>query len=37
VTTSNQIYGIPDGAVIEMIEEFDPGVPLTIKPYHSPG
>ena len=32
VTTSNQIYGIPDDAVLEMIEGFDPGVPLTIKP-----
>ena len=32
VTTSNQIYGVPNDAVLEMIAEFDPGVPLTIKP-----
>lgn len=32
VTTSNQIYGVPNDAVLEMLEEFDPGVPLTIKP-----
>jgi hypothetical protein len=32
VTPSNQIYGIPNDAVLEMIEEFDPGVPLSIKP-----
>ena len=32
VTTSNQIYGVPNDAVLEMVEEFDPGVPLAIKP-----
>lgn len=32
VTTSYQIYGVPNDAVLEMIQEFDPGVPLTIKP-----
>ncbi len=32
VTTSNQIYGAPSDAVLEMIEGFDPGVPLPIKP-----
>ena len=37
VTTSNQIYGVPNDAVLEMIEEFDPGVPLTIKPLQLAG
>ena len=32
VTTSNQIYGVPNDVVLEMIVGFDPGVPLTIKP-----
>jgi hypothetical protein len=30
--TSNQIYGTPNQTVIDMIEEFDPGVPLLVKP-----
>ncbi len=33
VTTSNQIYGTPSEAVLEMIREFDPGVPLIVKPH----
>ena len=37
VTTSNQIYGLANDAVLEMIEEFDPGVPLTIKPLRLAG
>ena len=28
----HQIYGVPNDTVLEMIEEFDPRVPLTIKP-----
>jgi hypothetical protein len=32
VATSNQIYGTPSEAVLEMIEQFDPGVPLIVKP-----
>jgi hypothetical protein len=32
VQTSNQIYGIPNETVVEMIEQFDPGVPLIVKP-----
>jgi hypothetical protein len=32
VTVNNQIFGIPNDAVLEMLGEFDPGVPLTIKP-----
>ena len=32
VATSNQIYGTPSEAVLEMIEHFDPGVPLIVKP-----
>jgi quinol monooxygenase YgiN len=32
VTASNQIYGVPNDAVLGMIEKFDPGVPFTIKP-----
>ena len=32
VTVNNQIFGIPSNAVLEMLGEFDPGVPLTIKP-----
>jgi hypothetical protein len=31
VATSNQIYGTPSEAVLEMIKEFDPGVPLIVK------
>ncbi len=33
VTTSNQIYGTPSEAVLEMIRQFDPGVPLIVKPH----
>jgi hypothetical protein len=32
VTVNNQIFGIPSDAVLEMLGEFDPGVPLTVKP-----
>jgi hypothetical protein len=32
VTTSNQIYGTPTEAVLEMIRQIDPGVPLIVKP-----
>jgi hypothetical protein len=32
VTVNNQIFGIPSDDVLEMLGEFDPGVPLTIKP-----
>jgi len=32
VTVSNQIFGTPSDAVLEMLGEFDPGVPLTVKP-----
>jgi quinol monooxygenase YgiN len=32
VQTSNQIYGTPNETVLEMIEQFDPGVPLIVKP-----
>jgi hypothetical protein len=31
--TSNQIYGTPSETVLEMIEQFDPGVPLLVKPH----
>ena len=31
VQTSNQIYGLPNETVLEMIEQFDPGVPLIVK------
>jgi hypothetical protein len=33
VTTSNQIFGTPSEAVLEMIREFDPGVLLIVKPH----
>lgn len=33
VTTSNQIYGTPSDAVLDMIRQFDPGVPLIVKPH----
>jgi hypothetical protein len=29
---NNQIFGTPSEAVLEMLGEFDPGVPLTVKP-----
>jgi hypothetical protein len=29
--TTNQIYGAPNDTVVEMIEEWDPGVPMPIK------
>jgi len=32
VTVNNQIFGTPSDAVLEMLGEFDPGVPLTVKP-----
>ena len=32
VTVNNQIFGTPSEAVLEMLGEFDPGVPLTVKP-----
>jgi hypothetical protein len=32
VTTSGQIYGTPSETVLEMIKQFDPGVPLIVKP-----
>jgi hypothetical protein len=32
VVTKDEIYGTPSETVIEMIEEWDPGVPLPIKP-----
>ncbi len=32
VQTSNQIYGTPNKTVLKMIEQFDPGVPLIVKP-----
>jgi hypothetical protein len=32
VVTTNQIYGTPNERVLEMISEFDPGVPLIVKP-----
>lgn len=32
VTTSGQIYGTPNDTVLEMIGQFDPGVPLIVKP-----
>ena len=32
VQISNQIYGIPNETVLEMIEQSDPGVPLIVKP-----
>jgi hypothetical protein len=31
VVTENQIYGQPNDAVVEMIEAWDPGVPMPIK------
>ena len=37
VTTSSQIYGVPNPAVLEMIEEFDPGVRLASSLLRSPG
>jgi hypothetical protein len=32
IQTSNQIYGIPNDTVLEMIQQFDPGVALIVKP-----
>ena len=32
VTVSNQIFGTPSDAVLDMLGEFDPGVPLAVKP-----
>lgn len=32
VTTSNQIYGVPSDAVLDVLKEFDPDVQPTIKP-----
>jgi len=29
--TTNQIYGTPNDTVVEMIEKWDPGVPMPIK------
>ena len=32
ITVNNQIFGTPSDALLEMLGEFDPGVPLTIRP-----
>jgi hypothetical protein len=32
VVTTNHIFGTPSETVLEMIEEWDPGVPLIVKP-----
>jgi hypothetical protein len=32
VSTSNEIYGVPSDALLEMLEKVDPGVSLTVKP-----
>jgi quinol monooxygenase YgiN len=32
LTVSNQIFGTPNDAVLQMFGEFDPGVPMTVKP-----
>jgi hypothetical protein len=32
VVTKNEIYGPPSDTVLQMIQEWDPGVPLPVKP-----
>jgi hypothetical protein len=33
VATSNQVYRTASEAALEMIKQFDPGVPLIVKPH----
>jgi hypothetical protein len=32
ITVSNQIFGPPNDSLLSMLNEFDPDVPMTIKP-----